>query len=216
MRIFKDRAEAGKRLAWELKTLKGRNPLVLGVPPGGVLLGERLAADLDGDLDVALVQRMRSPVEGGLSLGALGEGEEEPVWNRRRQSVKIDGEWLLGELAEQRNNLAERRALYTPGRGPLSVEGRVVIVVDEGIETGATQLAALRALRKQGPGRLIAAAAVGVPEGMQKLEEAADQVLVLQTPEAFGQLAQFFEDFPDLNDAAVVLALRRRDRERGR
>jgi predicted phosphoribosyltransferase len=215
MRIFKDRAEAGKRLAWELKAFKGQDPLVLGIPPGGVLVGERLAADLDGDLDVALVQRMRSPFEGGLSVGALGEGEEEPVWNQRRPA-KLDGEWLVGELAEQRNNLSERRALYTPGRGPLSAEGRIVIVVDEGIETGATQLAALRALRRQGPARLIAAAAVGVPEGMQKLEEAADQVVVLQTPEAFGQLAQFFEDFSDVSEDAVVLALRRQDRARGR
>jgi predicted phosphoribosyltransferase len=216
MRIFKDRAEAGKRLAWELKALKGQDILVLGIPPGGVLIAEQVAAELEADLDVALVQRVRSPFEGGLSLGALGEGEEEPVWNQRRQSAKPDAEWLMGELAEQRNNLAEKRSLYTPGRGPLAVEGRVVIVVDEGIETGATQLAALRALRKQGPARLIAAATVGVPEGILKLEEAADQVVVLQTPEAFGQLAQFFEDFPAAGDAAVVSALRRRDKERGR
>jgi predicted phosphoribosyltransferase len=91
-----------------------------------------------------------------------------------------------------------------------------VVVVDEGIETGASQAAALGALRKLGPARLIAAAAVGVLEGMAKLESLADQVVVLQTPDAFGQLAQFFEDFKDLSDATVVSALRRRDKERGR
>ena len=208
MRIFQDRQEAGKRLAWELRDLKGQRPLILGVPAGGALMAARMRKELGGDLDVALVGRIRSPVEGGRSLGALGEGAEEPVWNGRQRLVRPDPEWLLGELNDQRQALAELRARYTPGRGPLPAEGRTVVVVDEGIETGATMQAVLRVLRQAGPARLVAAAAVGLAEGLLQLEGEADRVVALQSPEAFGSLAQFFSDFPTVSDEALVSALR--------
>jgi putative phosphoribosyl transferase len=208
VRIFRDRQEAGKRLAWELRDLKGQRPLILGVPPGGVLMGARMREELGGDLDVALVARVRSPVEGERSLGALGEGAEEPVWNGRRRPVRPDPEWLLGELNEQRRCLDELRSRYTPGRGPLAAAGRIVVVVDEGIETGATMQAVLRVLRQRGPARVIVAAAVGLADGLLKLESEADRVVALQSPEAFGGLAQFFGELPAVSEEALISALR--------
>jgi predicted phosphoribosyltransferase len=209
--LFKDRQDAGRRLA-EALPLRGTHPLIMAIPRGGVAVGEALSAALNGDLDVVLVRKLRHPSEPELALGAVGEGQV-PVWNSLSGPMDADNAWLIQELALQRAELAQRRALYTPRAGPLNPERRITIAVDDGAATGATLIAALRLLRRRRPSRLIAAAAVAPPETVQRLQREADQVVVLWAPREFQSVGEAFEDFHQLTDDEVIAALQRARRQ---
>lgn len=201
--LFKNREDAAWRLAGSLMRYRGRNPLILAIPRGAVPMGRILAEALGGELDVALVRKIGAPGNPEFALGSVAENGEIVVRDWARRSG-IPEDYIEREARRQLATLMERRRLYTPGRHAADVAGRVVIVLDDGVATGSTMLAALELARTRGPLRLIAATAVAPRAALQRLAQAADEVVCLASPEPFQAVSLFFEDFSQVTDRDVI------------
>jgi putative phosphoribosyl transferase len=205
--MFRDREQAASLLARRLVKYKGKNPLVLAIPRGAVPMAEVIAEALDGELDVVLVHKLRAPYQPELAIGSVDERGAVYI-GRQASPVGVTEAYLKKETEEQLQMLKKRRALYTPVHPSINPVGRIVIVVDDGIATGSSMIAALRALREDKPEKVIAATAVAPFEGLQAIKVYADEVEVLLVPEGFYAVGQFFEEFNQVSDEEVVRILR--------
>jgi predicted phosphoribosyltransferase len=203
---FRNRAEAAHRLAQRLMAYRGQHPLVLGIPRGAVPMARIIADALEGELDVVLVHKLGAPGHAEFAIGAVDETGHVYL-GPYVQRLGISADYLATETAAQLETLRTRRAMYTPIRPPISPAGRLVIVVDNGIATGASMIAALRAVRARQPARLIAAVAVAPPRTLTRMAQEADEVVCLEAPEEFYAVGQWFEDFSQVTDAEVVAIL---------
>lgn len=206
--MFRDREDAARQLANRLKDWKGKHPLVLAIPRGAVPMGAIVAEALEGDLDVVLVHKLGAPGNPEFAIGAVDEAGTIHVAPHAEISGASDDQ-IEAEAREQLETLRKRRAQYTPVRPPLSARGRVVIVVDDGVATGATVMAALDAIRQQKPERIILAIGVAPPDTLERLRGKADEVVCLMVPSAFWAVGQFFADFRQVEDEEAVEVLRR-------
>jgi len=208
MRIFDSRIDAGRRLAKALAAYRGRDPLVLAIPRGAVEMGAIVAAELEGELDVVLVKKLRAPGSPEFAVGAV----DETGWTYVAPHAAMagaDAAYLAKEKAIEIELLRKRRAQYTPARAPADPAGRVAIVVDDGIATGASMIAALHAVRAKNPARLVCAVPVAAPESLEQVRPYADEVVCLETPELFHAVGQFYREFPQVEDKEVVALLAR-------
>jgi len=200
---FRDREHAARLLAWKLRAYKGQNPLILAIPRGAVPMGKILADELDGELDVALVRKLGAPGNPEYAIGAVGETGEVAL--RKSPDVEaIPPRYIEEEKKRQLAILRERRAGYTPERPPVDPRDRVVIVVDDGIATGATLRAALTLVRKKGPRKLIAAVGVAPETSLAEIRAVADEVVCLETPPWFFAVGEFFDDFRQVDAREVI------------
>lgn len=204
---FKNREHAARLLAQKLIAYKGRNPIVLGIPRGAVPMARIIADALEGELDVVLVRKLGAPGQPELAIGSVDESGHLYVSAYARQ-LEISDAYIQAEKEEQLKTLRERRLLYTPDRPPIDPAGRIVIVVDNGIATGATMISALRAVRARQPRKLVAAIAVAPPETLKVIAQEADETVCLETPEIFYAVGAFFEDFSQVFDEEVIAILR--------
>ena len=207
-RKFDSRLDAGRRLAKALRIYRGRNPLVLAIPRGAVEMGAAVAHELDGELDVVLVKKLRAPDSPEFAVGAV----DETGWTYIAPHAAIagaDAAYLAKEKAVELELLRKRRAQYTPARAPADPAGRVAIVVDDGIATGASMIAALHSVRARAPARLVCAVPVAAPESLEQVRPYADEVVCLEAPEDFRAVGQFYRDFPQVEDEEVVALLAR-------
>lgn len=205
--MFRNRSEAAERLARALDHYRRRNPLVLGIPRGGVPMARIIADALGGELDVVLVHKIGAPENPEFAIGAVSE--DGSVQLRDGHGIdRLRGQWLEDEIARRLETLRERRKAYSPVRPPLDPSGRTVIVVDDGAATGATLLSALELLRPKQPATLVAALAVAPPDTVEILAEVADEVVCLQAPRLFFAVGQFFREFEQVSDEEVVELLR--------
>ncbi|HLG42146.1 MAG TPA: phosphoribosyltransferase family protein, partial [Planctomycetota bacterium] len=187
---FQNRIEAARELAKELIAYRGRNPLVLGIPRGAVPMAAVVAEALDGELDVVLVRKLGAPGNSELAIGSISESGQVFLRDGVREAG-VSQAYLDREIKQQLKVLRERRELYTPVRACADPAGRAVIIVDNGVATGSTMLAALRSVRARGPEELVAAMAVAPPDTVRAIEAEADKVVVLETPERFFAVGQF-------------------------
>lgn len=208
---FKNRQHAAQLLAERLRvSYKNTNPLVLGVPRGAVPMAKFIADALGGELDVVLVHKLTHPEQPELAIGAIDEQGNAFIadW-----AADLDPVYLEAEKKRQLGVLARRRATYTPARPPIDPKGRIVIVVDDGIATGSTMTAALRALRGRQPKKLIGAVAVASPDAARAMLHECDAMVCLNVPAEFYAVGQFFEDFDQVTDDEVIAILKQ---ERGK
>ena len=203
---FRDRADAAKELAGALHAYRGKHPLVLAIPRGAVPMGRVLAAELGGELDLVLVRKLRAPDSPELAVGAIDESGWTYVADYAR-SVGADAAYLREEERRQLETLRLRRAQYTPQRAPLDAAGRIAIVVDDGLATGATMIAALHAVRAKRPARLVCAVPVAAPESLEKVRPYADEMVCLEAPPHFRAVSQFYDAFPQVEDEEVTRLL---------
>ena len=202
---FENRAEAGQMLARRLEKYQGQRPLVLAIPRGAVPMGKIVADALDGELDVVLVRKLRAPYNPELAIGSIDETgavyldpDTRDLW---------DEPYLETEKKAQLETLRQRREMYQPAGSPIDTAGRVVIVLDDGIATGSTMIAALRAVRARQPSKLIAATGVASAEALRLIRQEADEVVCLETPELLYAIGYHFRDFSQVSDDDVVATL---------
>ena len=205
--MFHDRDEAAAKLAHALQAYKGKQPLILAIPRGAVPMAKIIADALDGEFDVVLVRKLRAPDYPELAIGSVDESGWTYIADHAR-SVGADSEYIEAEKQVQMATIRERRAQYTPVRPPIDPAGRIVIVIDDGLATGATMISALHGLRSRKPARLICAVPVSPPETLRKITALADEVVCLMAPDNFRAVGQFYVDFPQVMDEEVIALLR--------
>jgi hypothetical protein len=206
--MFRDREDAARQLATQLKRRSLVEPLVLAIPRGGVVTGAVLARELGAELDVVLSRKLRAPGQPELAIGAIAE-DGQVYLNQFAEEFRTELEDYLAE--ERRHQLAEiarRRKLFRAARPQARIEGRSVIVTDDGIATGSTMIAALQAIKGQNPRELIVAVPVASPDRLEEVHHWCDEVVCLLTPTEFWAVGQFYLDFTQVEDEEVVRLLR--------
>ncbi len=204
--MFDSRLDAARKLTKALARYRHRNPLVLAIPRGAVPMGRLLADELGGELDVVLVRKLRAPFSPELAVGAIDESGWAYV-APHAATAGADEAYLAREQAAQLETLRKRRAQYTPARAPIDPAGRIAIVVDDGLATGATMIAALHAVRSKAPQRLICAVPVAAPDSLELVRPFADETVCLEAPADFYAVGQFYRDFPQVEDVEVISVL---------
>ncbi len=207
---FDDRTDAARQLADALRKYRGRDPLVLAIPRGAVPMGCIIADALEGDFDVVLVRKLQAPSSGELAVGSVDESGWTYVADFARD-LGVDDEYLEEEKRVQLDVLKRRRALYTPWRRPLDPAGRIAIVIDDGLATGATMIAALHAVRSRNPATLVCAIPVASRESLVRIASLADEIVCLETPVGFQSVGQFYHVFDQVSDDTVTRILRERE-----
>jgi predicted phosphoribosyltransferase len=204
---FRDRTDAAEQLAKALAAFRGKNALVLAIPRGAVPMGRVLAGALGAELDIVLVRKLRAPGSPEFAVGAIDESGWAYIADYAAE-VGADEAYLREEKHRQLETLRRRRAEYTPHRPPHDPAGRIAIVVDDGLATGATMIAALHAVRAKKPARLLCAVPVAAPDSLAKVRAYADEVVCLATPHEFHAVSQFYDSFPQVEDDEVVRLLK--------
>jgi|SRR5450830_162170 len=201
--MFLDRDEAANKLAEKLVQYRGKNPLVLAIPRGAVPMAKIVAEKLGGSCDVVLVRKLRAPLYSEFAIGSVDESGWTYIADYAA-SAGADNEYIRYEKQVQMDIIKKRRAQYTPILLPINPEGRIVIVIDDGLATGATMISALHGLRNRKPSKLICAIPVSPPETLRKIAALADEVICLETPIDFHAVGQFYVNFPQVEDSEVI------------
>ncbi|MEV6838289.1 phosphoribosyltransferase family protein [Streptomyces sp. NPDC051133] len=209
---FRDRAEAGRELAGLLTDLRAKgdlaDPVVLALPRGGIAVAEPVARALDAPLDVLVVRKIGAPHHEEFAVGAL-VADDPPLFDADTlDRLGLTEDSLAPVVDRERRELRRREERYRGDRPPPDLAGRTVIVVDDGLATGATARAALRHVRRRGPAHLVLAVPVGAPDSLDSLAAEADTVLCPHRPAGFMAVGQWYDDFEQLTDSEVLAALR--------
>jgi predicted phosphoribosyltransferase len=199
---FHNREHAAHLLAERLRAAyRNDHVLVLGVPRGAMPMAKIIADELNGELDVVLVHKLGHPDQPEFAIGAVDESGNTIL---HEWAAEAPRQYIEAEIRRQIRVLRDRRKLYTPGRAPINPTDRIVIVVDDGIATGSTMMAALRAVRAQHPKKLIGAVAVASPEAARAMVRECDALVCLNVPADFHAVGQFFDDFTQVTDKDVI------------
>jgi predicted phosphoribosyltransferase len=206
--MFKDRKDAGTQLAEQLKEYIGQeNMIVLALPRGGVVTGVEIAKRLRAPLDVLLVRKIGHPWQPELAVGAISETGNIVYNEDVVASAGVTKEYMRGEAARQREEIARRQQLYRNGRKLVNLRGKTVILVDDGVATGATMKAAVETLKRQQVGKLVVAVPVAPPGTAEELQKTANVFVCLDMPEDFMSVGSYYEDFMQVTDAEVMQLL---------
>ena len=203
--MFADRIDAAKQLAEKLSSFKGENVVVLGLPRGGVPVAAEVARALGAPLDIIIVRKLGAPGDPEFAIGAISEGGEEVL------EREVENEYLESEKKTQQERIRAYAEKFRRDRGMLDLSGKTAVLVDDGIATGATMRAAIKAAKGRGASRVIVATPVAAPDTIERIKQEADEVVVLEKPAYFMAVGQFYADFPQVSDEEVVRLLEQRE-----
>ncbi len=204
-----DRRDAGRQLAEQLLPLSDENPIVVGLPRGGVPVADEVASALGAPLEILAVRKLGAPHNPEYGIGAIAEDGTRVLDAEALSTLGIDGGVLESIVARETVELRRRVAAYRRDRSPMRLQGRTVVVVDDGVATGVTDTAALRAIRHQKPRRLILAVPVCAPDSAARLCEETDAIVCLIVPPNLCGVGQWYRDFDQVSDLEVVATLRK-------
>jgi putative phosphoribosyl transferase len=204
--MFADRIDAGRRLAAKLKSFKDAQPVVLALPRGGVPVGFEIASALAAPLDVIIVRKIGAPFQHELALGAIvGNGAIEHVIDSALISeLEVSKEYLGKEIEQEAAEIDRRRKLYYGKRQPADIRDKTAIVVDDGIATGYTMRAALRAIQRREPRRIVIAVPVAAPQTVEVLRKDVDEIVCLAMPEDLSAIGAYYSNFRQIDDKEVI------------
>lgn len=207
--MFRDRREAGQKLATELEKLGLHQPVVLALPRGGVPVAAEVAKALKAPLDLVIVRKVGAPGNPELAVAAIVDGNPPDIVLNREivEAYALDDDELRVLIAKERPELERRRLVYRGERPPLSITGKTAIIVDDGVATGTTMKVAIRALKRRSPRAIVVAIPVAPPDTLAELAQEADQVVCLSQPPRFHALGYHYRSFPQLTDDEVTDAL---------
>ncbi len=208
--MFANRVDAGRRLAKELERFRDRRPVVLALPRGGVPVGWEIAKALEAPLDVVIVRKIGHPLSPEYAIGAIADGTGiEKVLDDEALLAGMDVEpaYVAAEIERQTREIERRRALFYRDCSPTDLAGRTVLMVDDGIATGATMRAAVKAARSRNPAHVVLAVPVAPPSAIDLLRRDVDEVVCLMVREDFGAVGRFYRDFTQVEDAEVIALL---------
>ncbi|HEY2333732.1 MAG TPA: phosphoribosyltransferase family protein [Solirubrobacterales bacterium] len=208
---FSDRRDAGRQLAAQLMPLAAENPVVVGLPRGGVPVAEEVAAALSASLEIFAVRKLGAPHNPEYGIGAIAEDGTRIFDPEALAVLGIENSVLDAIVCRETDELRRRVAAYRGDRPPRRLKDRTVIVVDDGVATGVTDTAALRAIARRRPQRLILAVPVCAPDALARLREEADEVFCLLAPSQLRGVGQWYRDFSQVSDAEVLAALAGRE-----
>lgn len=204
--LFQDRLDAACQLAQALSHYRGQDPLVLAIPRGAVPMGRIIAEDLQADLDVVLVRKLGAPMNPEFAVGSVDETGWTYVPDYARE-LGFDERTLERERRRQIEVMRGRRALYTPERQPVDPRGRTCIIVDDGLATGSTMVAAIHSVRARGAAKVVCAVPVASPDSLERVRGLADEVVCLDAPPAFNAVGQYYRHFDQVSDEEVLECL---------
>jgi predicted phosphoribosyltransferase len=211
---FRDRIEAGRLLAAELVEYRGKKAAILGIPRGGVIIADEIARELSADMDIVLTHKLGAPYNNELAVGAVCEDGTHFVNESIASYVGADKRYIVQEKERQLKEINRKVGLYRPVLAKLPLEGRIVIATDDGVATGATMQAALWAIRKENPAKIVLAVPVGPPDSISRLSGDADETVCLETPYDFQALGRFYLDFPQVEDEQLLQILEEENKRR--
>lgn len=200
---FKDRVDAGKKLAEALKSYKGQDIVVFALPRGGVVLGFEIARSLHAPMDLVISRKIGYP--GNEECAACAVAEDGHMICDRGALSMIDPEWLRAQAEKERHEAKRRREVYLQGREPLAVEGKTAIIVDDGVATGLTLMLAIEELKHRNPKRIVVAVPVVPPETAEKIRDEVDELVAVDIPDFYlGAVGAYYDKFPQLTDEEVI------------
>ncbi len=205
---FADREEAGRLLAEELSEYRGRKAVVLGIPRGGIIVAREIARQLDAELDIVLAHKLRTPGQEELAMGSVAEDGRLFLIKEVVGEFAVTEAYIQQEKTRQLAEIKRRTKLIRQVRLKIPLKGRIVIVTDDGVATGATTQAALWAVRLEQPEKLIAAMPVGPEDTIRRLAEDVDEMLCLRTPPLFAAVGQFYRQFYPVEDEDMLEILK--------
>ncbi|MFN3396478.1 MAG: phosphoribosyltransferase [Thermodesulfovibrionales bacterium] len=207
--IFKNRQDAAVKLASRLEHFKDRQDvIILALPRGGVVTGHEIARILHVPLDIIIIRKIGFPGQPELAIGAVSETDFVVLNEDIVSNYRISKEYIDREIRKQKEEISRRKSLYREGLGIPSLEGKIVILVDDGIATGATMKSAIGAVKAEKVARLIVAVPVAPPETAEEIKKMVDEWICLETPYYFTAVGAFYEDFSQVSDSEVVRLLR--------
>jgi len=208
--LFKDQISAGEKLAEKLEEYKKRNAIVLAIPRGGVATGYGLAKKLNFPLDIIVTRKIGAPDNPELAIGAVGETKGS-LWlnNDLISQLNVSQEYIDSEIKIQKQEIKRREKVYRQNRTALNLKDKVVILVDDGLATGATMIAAVREIRNFQPEKIIVAVPVAPDDTIEMLKKEADEVISLHTPRLFFSVGQWYQNFKQYTDKEMIELLKK-------
>lgn len=205
--MFQNRYQAGRILVDKLKQYQNTGALVLVLPRGGVPVGYEIAKKLGFDLDVIVVRKLGAPGNPELAIGAIGPNNTSFIDENLCQRLGVSREYLDQEIARQQRELERREKIFRCGREKLKLTGKTIILVDDGIATGATTKASVQCLRKMGIAKIVLAVPVASQESVKELKGLVNELIVLEVPALFFAVGQFYREFEQVSDEEVIKLL---------
>jgi len=201
---FKDREDAAEKLAKQLLDYRNKSPVVLAIPRGGVVVAYEVAKELNAPLDLIIPRKIGAPSDPELAIGAVTEDGTTIINQQLVTILGVSTEYVELEKKRQIQEIKRRVSLYRGDAVPQSLEGKTVIIVDDGIATGFTMKAAIHSVRKQKPSSIVVAVPVGPPDTVEEMKKEVDKVICLITHEPFFAIGQFYSDFGQVSDEKVI------------